>query len=210
MRTTPKPIQTRYAGCHFRSRLEARYAVFFDRLGIQWEYEPEGYATPDGWYLPDFLLHLHRPVLFEVKPLSEIGQKDDRWWGASRAAGARLIAAYGLPQHPDLPPGEQSPIGGRAADPLVNGHYNLFDGTGELDSWDNCYAFCACPWCGSIGIEFDGRGARVCGYERHGLTFQQAEQQVGHYDKAYSYNHPAIVYAYTAARSARFEHGQRG
>lgn len=30
------PIQTRYAGCLFRSRLEARWAVFFDHLGIRW------------------------------------------------------------------------------------------------------------------------------------------------------------------------------
>jgi len=38
-----KAIPTRYAGCHFRSRLEARWAVFFDRLGVAWQYEPEGY-----------------------------------------------------------------------------------------------------------------------------------------------------------------------
>lgn len=38
-------IPTRYAGCHFRSRLEARWAVFFDTLGIKWEYEPEGLKT---------------------------------------------------------------------------------------------------------------------------------------------------------------------
>lgn len=34
-----KPIQTRYKGYHFRSRLEARWAVFFDALGIAWKYE---------------------------------------------------------------------------------------------------------------------------------------------------------------------------
>ncbi len=34
-----KPIETRYAGCRFRSRLEARWTVFFDHLGIEWEYE---------------------------------------------------------------------------------------------------------------------------------------------------------------------------
>lgn len=51
-----KPIQTRYKGYHFRSRLEARWAVFFDALGLNWEYEPEGYQTSEGWYLPDFYL----------------------------------------------------------------------------------------------------------------------------------------------------------
>lgn len=53
-RMTIAPIPTKYAGYHFRSRLEARWAVFFDALRIQWEYEPEGFALPSGAYLPDF------------------------------------------------------------------------------------------------------------------------------------------------------------
>lgn len=40
-----KAIETRYAGCRFRSRLEARWAVFFDQLGITWEYEPQGFEN---------------------------------------------------------------------------------------------------------------------------------------------------------------------
>lgn len=52
-----KPIETFYNGYRFRSRLEARYAVFFDAAGIKYEYEPEGYYLPDGsMYLPDFYL----------------------------------------------------------------------------------------------------------------------------------------------------------
>ena len=50
-----KPIQTRYKCCHFRSRLEARWAVYFDSLNVKWEYEPEGFDLGDGLhYLPDF------------------------------------------------------------------------------------------------------------------------------------------------------------
>ncbi len=49
-------IPTRYRGCRFRSRLEARWAVFFDHLGIGWLYEPEGYVIGGRRYLPDFLL----------------------------------------------------------------------------------------------------------------------------------------------------------
>lgn len=50
-----KAIETRYKGYRFRSRLEARWAVFFDALGLQWEYEPEGFDLGEaGWYLPDF------------------------------------------------------------------------------------------------------------------------------------------------------------
>lgn len=53
-----KPIQTEYKGYLFRSRLEARWAVFFDACGVDWEYEPEGYDLGNGlMYLPDFLLH---------------------------------------------------------------------------------------------------------------------------------------------------------
>ncbi|HEF5705400.1 hypothetical protein [Bacillus cereus group sp. BfR-BA-01423] len=50
-----KPIETIYKGYRFRSRLEARWAVFFDALGIEWKYENEGYDLGEyGWYLPDF------------------------------------------------------------------------------------------------------------------------------------------------------------
>ncbi len=53
-----KAIETEYKGYRFRSRLEARWAVFFDACGVQWEYEPEGYDLGEGiYYLPDFLLH---------------------------------------------------------------------------------------------------------------------------------------------------------
>lgn len=52
-----KPIETHYNGYRFRSRLEARWAVFFDAIGVEWEYEKEGYDLGDaGWYLPDFWL----------------------------------------------------------------------------------------------------------------------------------------------------------
>jgi hypothetical protein len=50
-----KAIDTQYQGYNFRSRLEARWAVFFDALGLKWEYEPEGFELTDGTrYLPDF------------------------------------------------------------------------------------------------------------------------------------------------------------
>ena len=54
-----KAIETVYKGYRFRSRLEARWAVFFDALGIEWEYEKEGYDLGElGWYLPDFEIKL--------------------------------------------------------------------------------------------------------------------------------------------------------
>lgn len=53
--STIKPIETVYNGYRFRSRLEARWAVFFDALKVNYEYEPEGFELPSGnYYLPDF------------------------------------------------------------------------------------------------------------------------------------------------------------
>lgn len=50
-----QPIETVYKGYRFRSRLEARWAVFFDALKLEWEYEPEGFELGKGIrYLPDF------------------------------------------------------------------------------------------------------------------------------------------------------------
>lgn len=50
-----EPIQTEYDGYRFRSRLEARWAVFFDALNVEYEYEPEGFDLGGGlYYLPDF------------------------------------------------------------------------------------------------------------------------------------------------------------
>ena len=62
-----RAIPTEYKGYLFRSRLEARWAVFLDTLGIRWEYEPEGLILSDGtYYLPDFyLIDFH--LYFEVK-----------------------------------------------------------------------------------------------------------------------------------------------
>ena len=51
-----KVIETKYNGYHFRSRLEARWAVFFDVLGIIYEYEKEGFKFDGNKYLPDFYL----------------------------------------------------------------------------------------------------------------------------------------------------------
>lgn len=73
--TLIKAIETTYAGYRFRSRLEARWAVFFDAMGIAWQYEKQGYELRDRlgvlgtadpiYYLPDFWLpefNLHAEV----------------------------------------------------------------------------------------------------------------------------------------------------
>jgi hypothetical protein len=68
-----RPIETRYKGYRFRSRLEARWAVFFDALGLTYEYEPEGFVLSNGvWYLPDFRVTSPRGQVtwYEVKPIT--------------------------------------------------------------------------------------------------------------------------------------------
>lgn len=61
-----KAIETNYRGMHFRSRLEARWAIAFDSLKIPFEYEFEGFELPSGRYLPDFDIGPGK-LYFEVK-----------------------------------------------------------------------------------------------------------------------------------------------
>lgn len=85
--TDIKPIETSYAGCRFRSRIEARWAVFFDYLGIGWEYEPQGFELPSGPYLPDFLLDFPQP------PGAQMGGRpmpDGIWWEVKGAPPTQL------------------------------------------------------------------------------------------------------------------------
>lgn len=64
-----RAIETHYGGYLFRSRLEARWAVFFDALGIEWQYEIQGFELSTGeMYLPDFHLPTFNAGLWcEVK-----------------------------------------------------------------------------------------------------------------------------------------------
>jgi hypothetical protein len=61
-----QPIPTKYKGHTFRSRLEAKWAMFFTLLGARWQYEPEGFDLGGVWYLPDFAIDGYR--WFEIKP----------------------------------------------------------------------------------------------------------------------------------------------
>jgi hypothetical protein len=82
-----RAIPTNYKGHCFRSRLEARWAVFYDTLGIVWHYEPvQDFVSgarimgPEYGYKPDFYLpELDKWV--EIKP-NEPNEK-----ARSKAAG---------------------------------------------------------------------------------------------------------------------------
>lgn len=62
-----KPIETIYNGYRFRSRLEARWAVFFDSAHIKYQYEWEGFDLHGEYYLPDFYLP-DFDIYVEIKP----------------------------------------------------------------------------------------------------------------------------------------------
>lgn len=82
-----KAIETLYNGIRFRSRLEARWAVFFDCLDIRYLYEHEGYTDGRTRYLPDFFLP-DLGCFVEIKP------KD---FGADGIKKASMLSRSGVP-----------------------------------------------------------------------------------------------------------------
>lgn len=66
---------TTYNGIQMRSRLEADYAAWMDRVGRKWEYEPVCFASSDGQWLPDFRAGKAR-VLQEVKSAHLLEQEE--------------------------------------------------------------------------------------------------------------------------------------
>lgn len=89
MQTQFKAIETVYNGYRFRSRLEARWAVFFDELGLDYEYEKEGFELPMGRYLPDFWI-ADWLAWVEIKP-------ERKWDSAAWLKCVALARATGYP-----------------------------------------------------------------------------------------------------------------
>lgn len=110
-----KAHPTLYDDVLFRSRLEARWAAFFDLAGWKWEYEP---IDLEGW-TPDFRVVFHcghsecngsHTLLIEVKPYYNISEfeglpcmdypygtaYDDEGNYPSRVIPADASAAFGI------------------------------------------------------------------------------------------------------------------
>lgn len=211
-----KAIETTYAGCRFRSRLEARWAVFFDQLGIRWDYEPQGFeiatATSHRCYLPDFYLP-EIDTWVEVKGSDE--QITDDYsdmlahaidWGGPLADGLLLLGPI-----PDT----------RGASFVA--HHQLVNQKGVAV---RCVRFDQ-QWLKErqgIGwnisrIDFpfllDGEGECTDAYSGDGIpsaaSFEAQIIQINHLSANGTWNVPAALRdAYIAARSARFEHGEKG
>lgn len=91
------PIETRYNGFRFRSRLEARYAVFFTTMELQFQYEPEGFQFEDGTrYLPDFFLP-NIEMWAEVKPVEPTTEELAKARMLARASKSPVIFLIGPP-----------------------------------------------------------------------------------------------------------------
>ena len=186
---TIKPIETFWMGYRFRSRLEARWAVFFETLGLRWEYEKEGFVLPRSGqkYLPDF--YIRGLGFFEIKPLPDDFIGGPIWPPEGSPESEFFLEEgrggilYGIP-------GIVEDIEYDASCPYV----------GSIVS-DGPYFFCECPDCGVIGFEFDGRSARV----NHAPG---CKAFLG--DKGYNTNSPRLAKAVAKARSARFEFGESG
>jgi hypothetical protein len=195
MSTPIKAIETQYAGYRFRSRHEARWAVVFTHLEIEWEYEVQGYHVgPAGdWYLPDFYLPSHG-LYIEVKTTDAnlVDPEGVRRWEAFAADVAtkwdtcRTVMALGPIPNPEAVDAAGPPCADSWYDP---GHVILGD-------WR--YAWCACPSGKHFDIQFEARGGRIlCGCPR----VLDDRYQTG--------NHPLLLNAYAAGRESRFEHGVR-
>lgn len=98
--STPKPIQplpSHYDGTLFRSRLEARWAYFFDLIKLAWDYEPEGFALPAGNYCPDFFLPEWK-LFVELKPTQEaVDAIAEKLQQLASATGCAVMGIAGPP-----------------------------------------------------------------------------------------------------------------
>lgn len=189
-----KAIETEYKGYKFRSRLEARWAVFFDACGVKWEYEPEGFDLGDGiYYLPDFLLHdvfLRSPRYNKTDLYVEVK-------GQMTAEDAKKILRFyesGCSQH------ELCELSKTAI--LVVG--NIPDESSDMfdTSYDEHHGVCFYNFAtidgdyfGAFpGVDYDGNFV-LFGHEGNYTCYMNDDATTG---------------AYQLARQARFEHRHRG
>lgn len=209
-----KAIDTRYGGCNFRSRLEARWAVFFDHIGVEWQYEPQGYVVDWGdWgneslepenYLPDFYLPgLHAFV--EVK--GDMAEKDLRRLVKGVIPHGLSLGATGMPAVIIL--GDVPRVRGPETPTHVGLHFHKGDVLADRYHWVN------------------GALAESCTRYPRYADNDQDHQCVGNDGGELRWNHRMAAWltdtqpstakpdrlaidGYRAARSSRFEFGRSG
>lgn len=91
------PLQTTYNGLKYRSRTEARWAVFFDAYGLDFIYEPEGYDLDGIKYLVDFWVPEWDSYI-EVKNTIELSELElEKVARLTKASGKNVIIVNGTP-----------------------------------------------------------------------------------------------------------------
>lgn len=131
------PIETNYNGILFRSRLEARWAMFFDLLHIRWNYEPEGFTNGNDSYLPDFVLYNvslrgrdNNPLYIEIKPESFKEYRYKEWFTKN------LVLFNGTPRE------------------FLWENYDSEGGFQQYPWWDDRMRIWKCVKCGRVKIEY--------------------------------------------------------
>jgi hypothetical protein len=223
------PIQTRYADCHFRSRLEARWAVFFDSLGIPWQYEPEGFNLGEaGAYLPDFLIRPNTAdaLWFEVKGRFPTEDEIRKAQALSVGTGIRSCVYFGpigMPAPADLYELSFDQYGDREDswrwDDETGWHtYPCGPAPWEIDLAPTAYMlfpnartkarsglwwWTDCEYCDKVIMKWHGQ-IGFCPYWGEIVP----EGRVLY--PSFGHASPRLRAAYTAAKSARFEFGAAG
>lgn len=192
----PRAIPTAYKGIHFRSRLEARWAVFFTYAEIPWQYEPQGYILEDDTpYLPDFLL-TDSGTWVEVK--GHPSQVSEEFLYA---------AAEALPHIPGL---------GEGCEGLM-----LLTEIPDVTLSDADYSWPVYSVDRDNPFDLAG-GVRACRASDHGFGSYHKNRRPWFHDNSGYPDKDDLPYrsvseqmderirlAYKAARAARFEHGER-
>ena len=88
-------LPTYYNGIEFRSRLKARWAMFFDYLRVPWFYEYEGFELDGVRYLPDFYLPLLE-CWIEIKPVKPSGKERMKCERLAKATGTSTYLFWGI------------------------------------------------------------------------------------------------------------------
>lgn len=91
-----KAIETRFDGHRFRSRTEARWAVFFKEMGWPYDYEKEGVVAHGEPYLPDFFIPSFRAFL-EIKGVDPTEREIKLCRALSVGSGNVVLMAVGVP-----------------------------------------------------------------------------------------------------------------
>lgn len=91
------PIAQKYDGHQFRSRLEARWAVFFNEMGVNYEYEKQVYTLSSKVrYLPDFFLPRYN-LFIEIKGQTPTNEEEIKCRELFELTGCAVAICTGLP-----------------------------------------------------------------------------------------------------------------